>query len=279
MDKDILKLAKEYEKYNSELPSLRSEYNFLIEDIDRKKSDISIIEKRKKELSENIQIESIKLDEDRIEFERYKEKQENIIKDKFIKWNKELSNLINEEKKEQQILIELRKQYDKDKTEFENYKKQELDKINSEKSIILEEKESILSKTQFLLDKEIELKTLKNEVEQIVATKEKTIELVQENQKKYEYIKEWIKKDTELFLVQKSMIDRKENEVNIKENEVNIKIKDLWDREKDIISKETIIKDKLQQIEEKEYVLKIKEADLVNEEKRLILIAKQQKNV
>jgi hypothetical protein len=44
MDKELLALAEEYSKYNKELPSLRSEYNFLIEDIDRKKLMLEAVE-------------------------------------------------------------------------------------------------------------------------------------------------------------------------------------------------------------------------------------------
>ena len=46
MDRELLKLYAEYEKYNTELPWLRNEYNFLVESIESKTNDLNKIIKQ-----------------------------------------------------------------------------------------------------------------------------------------------------------------------------------------------------------------------------------------
>ena len=53
MDKDLLKLYAEYEKYNTELPWLRNEYNFLVEGIEAKKKESEDLTKKNEQIKKD----------------------------------------------------------------------------------------------------------------------------------------------------------------------------------------------------------------------------------
>jgi hypothetical protein len=277
-NKEILKRAKEYEKYTTELPNLRNEYNFLIDDLENKKRDAELADIMKQNATKELADKQDEFNTQKTLFERYKLEQENFISNNIKKEQSRLSDLIEEEKLQIKELNKLSEIYNKDKVEFTIYQKTELDKINKEKDIINTQKADILTENGSLSSKKKELEAYRIEVNTIKANNEKTIKLVEESEQKYLKIEKDIKKQSEMLSAKTTVIERQEKDIDSK-------IKELEERE-DIISKKEVVLNKKEEeikyeeaeLKDKDYNLSIKEADLAAEDRRLILAFKQLKN-
>ncbi len=161
MDKELLKLAKDYEKYTTELPNLRNEYNFLVDDLENKKRESELAQVRKVNAIKELSDKQIEFDTQKELFERYKLEQEEIISKKLKQEQTKISKLIEDEKVQIKELNKLLETYNKDKVEFESYKQIELDKINIEKDMIITQKADILTENGLLSSKKKELEAQK----------------------------------------------------------------------------------------------------------------------
>lgn len=278
MDKELLKLAKDYEKYTTELPNLRNEYNFLVDDLENKKRDADLADIRKQNATKELSDKQIEFDNKKELFERYKLEQEEIISKKLKQEQTKLSKLIDEEKLQIKELNKLLEIYNNDKVEFETYKQWELDKINKEKDIINIQKADILAENGLLSLKQEQLASQKIEVDIIKANNEKSIKLVEESEKKYAKIEKDIKTQSEMLSAKTSVIERQEKEIDNKTKELNDREDIISKKEVVLSKKEEEIKYKEAELKDKDYNLSIKEADLAAEDRRLILAFKQLKN-
>lgn len=214
-------------------------------------------------------------DKEREDFDRWKKEQEEIISIKLKKEQKDITVLIESEKVQTKEINKLMEIYNKDKVEFENYKKLENDKILTEKDKILTENIRIDERIQFLSSYEIELKTLKSQADTLSADTEKNIKLTQENEKKQVKINKDIKTELDKLSAVRTVIEKSEKEVIIRENKMSDIEEKRASKEKELLDREKNIKDRESYLNDKEYNLDIKEADLIMEEKRLVLWSKQ----
>lgn len=278
MDKELLALAEEYSKYNKELPSLRSEYNFLIEDIDRKKVMLEAVGKQHKAKLAELQIEEDKMTSLKRDADIYVSEKEEYIKNKLKKQEDSLLVVIEQSK------IAINKQ-EASKKELDK-KSIEINEFIAKEKTRLEAKESELNKKSTELDiKEKEQKTKEQELSQFVSLineKKNALELLEHTlpTREQKLIKqsEVIKQEMAVYLDLKDKVAKDKKEVDAKLEKVaeaELKLADgnaaLQIREDWLLHKEKII-------QENQYKLEVKEADLVNEENRLILFAKKVKN-
>jgi len=150
MDKELLKLYTEYEKYNKELPNLRNEYNFLIEDIDKKNKEKDGIEKSISSNKDVISKEIIELSKKREEFEFYKQGIENKLNIELKQKEQEINKLINQEIKEKKELEDKINEHNNLLVSFNKQKEQENERINKENIKMDERIRDLDSKTQLL---------------------------------------------------------------------------------------------------------------------------------
>jgi len=278
MDKELLALAEEYSKYNKELPSLRSEYNFLIEDIDRKKLVLEAVSKQHQSKLAELQTEEDRLASLKRDVDIYVSEKEEYIKNKLKKQEDSLLVVIEQSK------IAISKQ-DASKKELDK-KSIEINEFAATEKTRLDAKEKELNKKSAELEiKEKEQQTKEQELSQFVSSineKKNALELLEQTlpTREQKIIKqsEIIKQEMTVYLDLKDKVTKDKKEVDVKLAkiaEAELKLADanavLQIREAWLLHKEKII-------EEKQYKLEVKEADLVNEENRLILFAKKVKN-
>lgn len=278
MDKELLALAEEYSKYNKELPSLRSEYNFLIEDIDRKKLMLEAVGKQHQSKLAELQTEQNKIASLKRDADIYVSEKEEYIKNKLKKQEDSLLLVIEQSK------IAISKQ-DASKKELDK-KSIEINEFVAKEKTRLEAKEAELNTKSYELDvKEKEQQTKESELSQFVSSinqKKNALELLEHTlptrEKKLIKQSEVIKQEMTVYLDLKDKVTKDKKEVDTKLAkiaEAELKLADdnaaLQIREDCLLHKEKII-------QEKQYKLEVKEADLVNEENRLILFAKKVKN-
>ena len=278
MDKELLALAEEYSKYNKELPSLRSEYNFLIEDIDRKKLVLEALSKQHQSKLAELQTEQNKIASLKRDADIYVSEKEEYIKNKLKKQEDSLLVVIEQSK------IAISKQ-DESTKELDK-KSREINEFVAKEKTRLEAKEAELNNKVYELDvKEKELQTKYKELCQFVSSineKKNALELLEHTlpTREQKLIKqsEVIKQEMAVYLDLKDKVAKDKKEVDAKLEKVaeaELKLADgnaaLQIREDWLLHKEKII-------QEKQYKLEVKEADLVNEENRLILFAKKVKN-
>lgn len=278
MDKELLALAEEYSKYNKELPSLRSEYNFLIEDIDRKKLMLEAVGKQHQSKLAELQTEQNKIASLKRDADIYVSEKEEYIKNKLKKQEDSLLVVIEQSK------IAISKQ-DASKKELDK-KSIEINEFVAKEKTRLEAKEAELNTKSYELDvKEKEQQTKESELSQFVSSineKKNALELLEHTlptrEKKLINQSEVIKQEMTVYLDLKDKVTKDKKEVDAKlakiaeaelklaNDNAALKIREDW-----LLHKEKII-------QENQYKLEVKEADLVNEENRLILFAKKVKN-
>lgn len=278
MDKELLALAEEYSKYNKELPSLRSEYNFLIEDIDRKKLMLEAVGKQHQSKLAELQTEQNKIASLKRDADIYVSEKEEYIKNKLKKQEDSLLLVIEQSK------IAISKQ-DASKKELDK-KSIEINEFVAKEKTRLEAKEAELNTKSYELDvKEKEQQTKESELSQFVSSineKKNALELLEHTlptrEKKLINQSEVIKQEMTVYLDLKDKVTKDKKEVDAKlakiaeaelklaNDNAALKIREDW-----LLHKEKII-------QENQYKLEVKEADLVNEENRLILFAKKVKN-
>jgi len=278
MDKELLALAEEYSKYNKELPSLRSEYNFLIEDIDRKKLMLEAVGKQHQSKLAELQTEQNKIASLKRDADIYVSEKEEYIKNKLKKQEDSLLLVIEQSK------IAISKQ-DASKKELDK-KSIEINEFVAKEKTRLEAKEAELNTKSYELDvKEKEQQSKEQELSQLVSSineKKNALELLEQTlptrEKKLIKQSEIIKQEMTVYLDLKDKVTKDKKEVDAKLAkiaEAELKLADdnaaLQIREDWLLHREKII-------QEKQYKLEVKEADLVNEENRLILFAKKVKN-
>ena len=278
MDKELLALAEEYSKYNKELPSLRSEYNFLIEDIDRKKLMLEAVGKQHQSKLAELQTEQNKIASLKRDADIYVSEKEEYIKNKLKKQEDSLLLVIEQSK------IAISKQ-DASKKELDK-KSIEINEFVAKEKTRLEAKEAELNTKSYELDvKEKEQQTKESELSQFVSSineKKNALELLERTlptrEEKLINQSEVIKQEMTVYLDLKDKVTKDKKEVDAKlakiaeaelklaNDNAALKIREDW-----LLHKEKII-------QENQYKLEVKEADLVNEENRLILFAKKVKN-
>lgn len=278
MDKELLALAEEYSKYNKELPSLRSEYNFLIEDIDRKKLMLEAVGKQHQSKLAELQTEQNKIASLKRDADIYVSEKEEYIKNKLKKQEDSLLLVIEQSK------IAISKQ-DASKKELDK-KSIEINEFVAKEKTRLEAKEAELNTKSYELDvKEKEQQTKESELSQFVSSineKKNALELLEHTlptrEKKLINQSEVIKQEMTVYLDLKDKVTKDKKEVDAKlakiaeaelklaNDNAALKIREDW-----LVHREKII-------QENQYKLEVKEADLVNEENRLILFAKKVKN-
>lgn len=278
MDKELLALAEEYSKYNKELPSLRSEYNFLIEDIDRKKLMLEAVGKQHQSKLAELQIEEDKMTSLKRDADIYVSEKEEYIKNKLKKQEDSLLVVIEQSK------IAINKQ-EASKKELDK-KSREINEFVAKEKTRLEAKEAELNNKSYELDvKEKERQTKDRELCQFISLineKKNALELLERTlptrEEKLIKQSEVIKQEMTAYLDLKDKVTKDKKEVDAKlakiaeaelklaNDNAALKIREDW-----LLHKEKII-------QENQYKLEVKEADLVNEENRLILFAKKVKN-
>lgn len=216
MDKELLALAEEYSKYNKELPSLRSEYNFLIEDIDRKKLVLEAVSKQHQSKLAELQTEEDRLASLKRDVDIYVSEKEEYIKNKLKKQEDSLLVVIEQSK------IAISKQ-DASKKELDK-KSIEINEFVATEKTRLEAKEAELNTKSYELDvKEKEQQTKESELSQFVSSinqKKNALELLEHTlptrEKKLIKQSEVIKQEMTVYLDLKDKVTKDKKEVDAK---------------------------------------------------------------
>lgn len=216
MDKELLALAEEYSKYNRELPSLRNEYNFLVEDIDKKKAMIVAVEKQHKAKLEELQSEVNKMAAIKRETDIYVADKEEYIKNKLKKQEDSLLVVIEQSK----IAV---KEQDASKKELDK-KSIEINEFAAKEKTRLDAKEKELNKKSTELDvKEKEQQSKEQELSQLVSSineKKNALELLEQTlpTREQKLIKqsEIIKQEMTVYLDLKDKVTKDKKEVDAK---------------------------------------------------------------
>ncbi len=277
MDKELGKLYAEFDKLNTALPGLRSEHNFLVDAIERKKSDVLEIETRRKSINDDIQSEYQALDTAKIEFERYKEWEKKKIQDEIKAEQKKLYAAIKEHDRGKEELVALRISYDTDKVDFEEFKAKELIALKQERERLVKYSKQNEEKAQSLSLEKVRLEEFHNEGNRILHSAEKMMKEAQQMEKIGLLERKIAKEETEKLLELRAVIEWKEWELIDKSRDIILREKKVKALEPILSVRENKIKDKEKELEERDYVLSTKEADLNIAEKRLHLVIKQEK--
>lgn len=216
MDKELLALAEEYSKYNKELPSLRSEYNFLIEDIDRKKLMLEAVGKQHQSKLAELQTEQNKIASLKRDADIYVSEKEEYIKNKLKKQEDSLLLVIEQSK------IAISKQ-DASKKELDK-KSIEINEFVAKEKTRLEAKEAELNTKSYELDvKEKEQQTKESELSQFVSSineKKNALELLERTlptrEEKLINQSEVIKQEMTVYLDLKDKVTKDKKEVDAK---------------------------------------------------------------
>lgn len=271
--------TKQYteEELKNIVPSLRNEHSFLIDSIRIKQEEEKEAIARNIKIKEDTQAMQIKLDDDRLDFERYKEEQKYIMDNNIIKERIELERIRVLQQQEKEELLWLQEIYNKDKVEFENHKDnkiKELDKQREENDILYQ---SNIDKSKELEGKEKDILGKIDTYNQIYIEANKQSTLA-ENLTKISQSEAIKAKDIlDELSKQRADIESKITTLDKKEKDIDIRDKESKELHKNISDREEKLKYREQEMNDLEYNLRTKEADLQIQEKQLHLAIKQYK--
>lgn len=275
MDKDLLRLYAEYEKYNTELPWLRNEYIFLVEGIEKQNKELSIINASISSNKNIIETERGKLLQDKEDFEEAK-KSEWIVRD-------------NKKKTEQDDINNTIKQKQEDMKYIDNQikeKQTELERLSKE--VYAQEKKLELLKIENAEYSDIIKKQTdenKNSIEQLKIENEN----INEKIKEFETKQEEYKRQEEIFIINKenntkdikklqemsAILETKSLDINKTLELIHIKEEEQNNARKSAEATKNQLDEKLSTIEWKEMEIAKIISDFQEEKYRFLVIMKQ----
>lgn len=275
MDFDLLKLYKEYEELNAKLSPLRTEYNFLIEDIEKKRTEHETFLKSISSIKESVEKEKSELQQ---KIDKFNIDMENAKKSFDINKNKEVELYNKQLNVSKDELVNIDKQI-KEKTILSN--KLSIDIIEQEKKLELlkienwEYSQIIIKNTEDNKKTIEELKQKKQDLKDTQKEFEEKQEQFKKDEEKWKRLKENIDIDNKNISKYRSELEQKTLENNKQLELIQVKQDELKQSEKSAQKTLEETESKLSELKWKETEIAKKITEFQEEKYRFLVIMKQ----